>query len=260
MIVTIIRIFGINISTETIVDLGSCIPTITIFTNQKRHSNNTQMKKSIMLFRKGEVIFKHKNATKKGMIKKTGLNGRNTVYEKKQYTKEISRYFKSYLIKPIKKAHLYRDLLTVFERRKTSDKFKSRKVLIDDSFAKNFPHRILLAEDNLINQKVAERLLSKLGYKIDIVSNGLEAFKAVKKIPYDIVLMDVQMPELGGIQATQKIRKEIEKEKQPIIIALTAHAFEGDKEKCLDAGMDDYLSKPAETEKLIEKLKKYSKD
>ena len=180
--------------------------------------------------------------------------------QSKQYTKEISRYFKSYLIKPIKKAHLYRDLLTVFERRKTSDKFKSRKVLIDDSFAKNFPHRILLAEDNLINQKVAERLLSKLGYKIDIVSNGLEAFKAVKKIPYDIVLMDVQMPELGGIQATQKIRKEIEKEKQPIIIALTAHAFEGDKEKCLDAGMDDYLSKPAETEKLIEKLKKYSKD
>ena len=122
---------------------------------------------------------------------------------------------------------------------------------------KEFPHKILLAEDNMINQKVADRLLSKLGYKIDIVGNGLEAFNAAKNINYDIVLMDVQMPELDGVQATQKIKNEIDKDKQPLIIAMTAHALQGDREKYISAGMDDYLSKPIKTEELIEALKKY---
>ena len=179
--------------------------------------------------------------------------------QQKHLAKKVSRYFNSYLIKPVKKGQLYRGMLKIFERRKSADKFKSREIIIDESFAKKYPHRILLAEDNIINQKVADRLLNKLGYKIDIVSNGLEAFDAVKNINYNIVLMDVQMPELDGVQATQKIKTEIAKDKLPVIIAMTAHALQGDKEKYISTGMDDYLSKPINTEELIEKLKKYSK-
>jgi PAS domain S-box-containing protein len=177
----------------------------------------------------------------------------------KHLAKKVSKYFDSCLIKPVKKGQLYRGILKIFERRKSADKFKSREVIIDESFAKKYPHRILLAEDNLINQKVADRLLSKLGYKIDIVGNGLEAFNAVNKISYDIVLMDVQMPELDGVKATQKIKNEIDKEKQPVIIAMTAHALQGDREKYINAGMDDYLSKPINTEELIGILKNNGK-
>jgi PAS domain S-box-containing protein len=114
--------------------------------------------------------------------------------------------------------------------------------------------RILLAEDNTVNQKVALRLLERLGHRADVVSNGLEALDAVRRQPYDVVLMDVQMPEMDGLEATRRIRADLPADAQPIIIALTANAMMGDRELCLDAGANDYLSKPVVLQALDEAL------
>ncbi|MEM7330508.1 MAG: ATP-binding protein [Chloroflexota bacterium] len=116
------------------------------------------------------------------------------------------------------------------------------------------PLRILLAEDNVINQKVATRMLERIGFRADVAGNGLEAIQALNRQAYDVILMDVQMPEMDGVTATEKIRQQFPKDKQPYIIALTANALKGDREKYLSAGMDYYISKPVRLEELAQAL------
>ena len=119
--------------------------------------------------------------------------------------------------------------------------------------------RILLAEDNITNQQVAVGILKKLGLRADAVANGAEAVKALETIPYDLVLMDVQMPEMDGLEATRHIRnpQSAVRNHQIPIIAMTAHAMQGDREKCLEAGMNDYVSKPISPQALAEVLDKW---
>ncbi|MCH6257085.1 PAS domain S-box protein [Puniceicoccaceae bacterium K14] len=119
-----------------------------------------------------------------------------------------------------------------------------------EKLGKCCPLRILLAEDNTVNQKVATLLLKKHAYQADIANNGLEVLESIERQDYDVILMDIQMPEMDGYQATHEIRTRVSQDNQPYIIALTANAMEGDREKALDAGMDDYLSKPIKPDTL----------
>jgi signal transduction histidine kinase/DNA-binding NarL/FixJ family response regulator/PAS domain-containing protein len=116
------------------------------------------------------------------------------------------------------------------------------------------PLRILLAEDNSVNQQVALLLLQKLGYRADAVGNGLEVINALRQVPYDVVLMDMEMPEMDGLTATKLICEQYSSSERPYIIALTAYAMAGDRDKCLEAGMNDYLTKPIREQELIRAL------
>jgi CheY-like chemotaxis protein len=121
--------------------------------------------------------------------------------------------------------------------------------------ARLIPLRILVVEDNAVNQKLALRLLGQMGYQADVAGNGLEAIEALERQRYDVVLMDVQMPEMDGLEATRQIRRQWP-ERPVRIIAMTANAMQGDREATLKAGMDDYISKPIRVEELIRALER----
>jgi CheY-like chemotaxis protein len=129
------------------------------------------------------------------------------------------------------------------------------KPSIDAGMAARHPLRILLAEDNVVNQKLALRLLQQMGYRADVASNGIEAIECIERQPYDVVLMDVQMPELDGLEATRRIvARWPDARSRPRIVAMTANAMAGDREECLAAGMDDYVTKPIRVEALVQAL------
>ena len=128
--------------------------------------------------------------------------------------------------------------------------------IFDNLMSKRHPLRILLAEDHPVNQKVVRLMLERLGYRADVAGNGLEVLEAFRRQLYDVVLMDIQMPELNGLQATQRLRATLNIENQPHIIALTANAIGGEEAEYLAAGMDDYLSKPVNVLQLREALEK----
>jgi CheY-like chemotaxis protein len=120
--------------------------------------------------------------------------------------------------------------------------------------AARHPLRILLAEDNVVNQKLAMRLLQQMGYRADLASNGIEALESVVRQTYDVILMDVQMPEMDGLEASRRITAQWPAAKRPRIVAMTANAMQGDREMCLAAGMDDYITKPIRVDQLVEAL------
>lgn len=192
--------------------------------------------------------------------------------------------FAAYLTKPVKQSHLYDCLVTVSGLKDKKPEKSTRSMFTRHTNYKKQRQtvRILLAEDNLTNQKVALNTLKKFGYNIDVVETGNEAVKAVKRIPYDIVLMDCQMPVMDGYTATAEIRSWEKKyngqdanrkgpshyppdpDATPLnrstkipIIAMTAHALKGDREKCLRSGMDDYIPKPIHPKKLKEVIEKW---
>ncbi len=121
---------------------------------------------------------------------------------------------------------------------------------LDPEHAARHPLRILLAEDNAVNQKLALRLFSLMGYDIDVAANGIEVLEAVERQHYDVVFMDVQMPEMDGLEATRLIRARLG-DSSPRIVAMTANAMEGDREACIAAGMDDYVGKPIRVDELV---------
>ena len=173
-------------------------------------------------------------------------------------TEEIRAMIQTVIHEPVREDKFLKNLETLISSRVSNNALPSFQEEEDISqLAELYPFRILMAEDNLVNQKVATRMLSKYGYRPDVVANGQEAVDAVRERPYDILFMDIQMPEMDGITATKVIRNEIDTEFQPIIIALTANAMAGDREIYLEAGMDDYLSKPIEMRTLKKVISKY---
>ena len=170
--------------------------------------------------------------------------------------------FSGYLNKPVKQADLHDCLATVLGVNTEGQAggrehavLVTRHSIRDDERSR---YRILLAEDNAINQKVALKMFEKLGYRADAVSNGLEAVKAAEQRPYDLIFMDVQMPEMDGFEATAAIRaleKKLGRSQTPVI-AMTAHAMKGDRERCLEHGMNDYVSKPVQPDALLEAIER----
>jgi signal transduction histidine kinase/DNA-binding response OmpR family regulator/HPt (histidine-containing phosphotransfer) domain-containing protein len=165
--------------------------------------------------------------------------------------------FAVYLTKPIKASQLYNVLVDVF----VADEGVGQAALVnsgrfDPEMAARLPLRILLAEDNVVNQKLASRMLERMGYRADVAGNGLEVLEALKRQDYDVVLMDVQMPEMDGLEACQRIHQDWPAERHPRVIAMTANAMREDREACLAAGMDDYLSKPIHVDELVHSLSK----
>jgi len=166
--------------------------------------------------------------------------------------------FQATVLKPTRTKSLYKAILRLLGQKGDSSSFQSARSNseIDSNLGVRIPLRILVVEDSSSNRKVVLLLLSRLGYRADVAANGIEGVKAIHRQDYDLVLMDVQMPEMDGLEATRKIRKQKLRGKQPWIIALTANVTPQDRAECSTAGMDDYLSKPIRVNELIDAIKR----
>ncbi len=173
------------------------------------------------------------------------------------YNNHNPKLFTSILNKPVRQHILSKNILYALQPQNnslSSDNNVQEK--LPGNFSEKYPLEILVAEDNLVNQKVIFYILNKLGYKPCLAENGAVAIDKARETQFDIILMDMQMPEMDGIQATNFIRQNLQN--QPIIIALTANTMEGDQEACFNAGMNDYISKPVRLEELTLKLEKWA--
>jgi signal transduction histidine kinase/HPt (histidine-containing phosphotransfer) domain-containing protein len=159
--------------------------------------------------------------------------------------------------KPIRPAQLLEALCRALSIQVQRDKKAPVAPVLDSDLARRMPLRLLLADDNPINQKVGSTVLRKLGYQADIATNGLEVLKALDQRAYDILFLDVQMPEMDGLEAARQICAKWSADKRPRIIAMTGNALVGDRERCLQAGMDDYISKPVRLEELQSAIERW---
>jgi signal transduction histidine kinase/HPt (histidine-containing phosphotransfer) domain-containing protein len=159
--------------------------------------------------------------------------------------------------KPIRPAQLLESVCRALGVQVQRDKKTTYTPGLDSDFARRLPLRILLADDNPINQKVGVSVLTKLGYHADLASNGHEVIKALEQKPYDVLFLDVQMPEMDGLECTRVVCQRWTRDKRPVIIAMTGNALMGDREKCLAAGMDDYISKPVRVADLQAALERW---
>jgi signal transduction histidine kinase/DNA-binding response OmpR family regulator/signal transduction protein with GAF and PtsI domain len=163
--------------------------------------------------------------------------------------------FSAYLAKPVRQSQLHDTLVGLLAKEfAPKPATASAKPALDPDMAARHPLRILLAEDNVVNQKLALRILQQMGYRADLASNGIEAVESVGRQSYDVVLMDVQMPEMDGLEASRQICARWAPAARPRIVAMTANAMQGDRDLCLAAGMDDYLTKPIRVDRLVEAL------
>jgi len=160
--------------------------------------------------------------------------------------------FETTLGKPLRQSQLFDTLMTLLAD--APKPAAPAQPEINRDLAGRHPLRVLLAEDNVVNQKLALRLLQQMGYRADLASNGLEAIESIERQPYDVVLMDVQMPEMDGLEASRRIVTTWPAPARPRIVAMTANAMQGDREACLAAGMDDYLTKPIRVDALMQAL------
>jgi CheY-like chemotaxis protein len=174
-----------------------------------------------------------------------------------EFSKMNSGLFSSVLNKPVRQHVLSKHILNVLQPQSNvgASATKDKQQLPSD-FAKKHPLEILIAEDNVVNQKVIIHILNKLGYQPTLAEDGKIAIEEAGKRQYDIILMDMQMPEMDGVQATKFIRQNMKV--QPLIIALTANTMQSHQEECLQAGMDDFVSKPVRLQELTAKLEKWS--
>jgi CheY-like chemotaxis protein len=159
----------------------------------------------------------------------------------------------AFLSKPVKPGALRDAVVAVLTGHAVREPARPERPSADAGMAARHPLRFLLAEDNAVNQKLALRLLERMGYPADVAANGLEAIAALEVTPYDVVLMDIQMPELDGLEASRRIRSRWP-DHRVRIVAMTANAMEGDRDACLAAGMDDYVSKPIRPDELAAAL------
>ena len=158
--------------------------------------------------------------------------------------------------KPIRPSQIYEALCSSFQGKPMVARRASEEAGIDSATAQRLPLRILVGEDNLVNQKGALSILERLGYRADVANNGLEVIESLRHQTYDLVLLDVQMPEMDGLEASRRIQFEWGGEQRPWIVAMTANAMKGDREKCLEAGMDDYIAKPVRIDSLKQALER----
>jgi CheY-like chemotaxis protein len=169
--------------------------------------------------------------------------------------KKFPGLFASILTKPVKQHHLCNSIQAALsDHMENPVPEENTKHILSYDFAQHFPLRILVAEDNPINQKLILRVLNKLGYEPTLAGNGIEVLEKMEQQTYDVILMDIQMPEIDGLEATLAIRNSAWA--QPFIIAMTANAMSEDKEICIKAGMDEYIAKPMKLQELVDMLKK----
>jgi len=165
--------------------------------------------------------------------------------------------FDLFLTKPTKQSQLFEGIMNVLGSTVKQGKVHEHTAKLDKDMYDRIPLRILLAEDNAINQKLALRVLEKMGYSADVAGNGLEAIQALERQKYDIIFMDVSMPEMDGLEATRVIVSKWKPSERPKIIAMTANAMQGDREMCLEAGMDDYITKPIRFDQIQDALERW---